>query len=113
MYFKSKKVAELEDVSYEIMSNDESLIGTEGYLTHSEGAVTCKITATAIIPVGGTTPNMLNSLLNKEDVGIGVPIDGGLQKFTGRLTGVSYDSNSKSGKTTGKFTVEGGRPDVT
>lgn len=110
LYFKQKKIGELETVELQVMSGDEQMIGTEGLLGHSEGAITCKLTAGCVIPVGGTTPAMIDALLNKEDVDIGLPIDGGTFKFTGRLTGVTYNSESKSGSTKGKFEISTGKP---
>lgn len=112
LYVNNKKCAELEDVSYEIMSNDEAQIGTEGYLCHSDGATMAKASCNSLVPVGGTTPNMVQHILNKNDVSLGLPIDGGLQKFTGRLVTVSYKSSSKNGKTEGQFSFEGGKPQV-
>jgi hypothetical protein len=113
VFFKSKKIAEIETASYEVNSGDEAQIGTDGYLGHSQGAITTKLDCNVIVPVAGLKTTMMDALLRKLDVNIGAFVDGKLHQFDARCTTARFDSDSRAGKLTGTFTFEGGEPRVT
>jgi hypothetical protein len=113
LYHNQKKIAELEDVEVSVMMNGEEIIATEGWLTVSDGAITSKLTATAIIPTSGTTPDMFMPLLNRDDVQLAVPLFGKILKFDpSRPMSINVSSTTKSGKTSGKFEWVSGKPNV-
>lgn len=109
IYYKNKKVATLENVTYSIKSGNEPLIITEGWDGISEGAVTCDASASCIDPVEGSGMSFIDDLLNKKLVQIGIPIDGKIHQFTACVMGADFSSDAKSGKTTGKFDFSGGK----
>ena len=112
IYFKGKKIAEIETASYEINSGDEAQIGTDGYLGHSKGAITSKFDANVIVPVAGLGVTVTDALLRKEDVNIGFFADGKMHQAECRTTTARFDSDSRAGKLTGTFSFEGGKPET-
>lgn len=112
IFFKGKKIAEIETGSMEINSGDEAQIGTDGYLGHSKGAITSKIDCNVIVPVAGLGVTMTDALLNKRDVVVGMFYDGKLFQAEMRCTTMKGDTDSKAGKLTGTYTFEGGKPEV-
>lgn len=113
VYYKNKKVAEIASGSYDIAPGDEAQIGTDGYLGHSDGAVLTKIDAEVIVPVKGLGVTILADMLAKKYVSVGIFADGKSHQMDMRITHAGYSWDSKSGKATGKFTFEGGAPDLT
>lgn len=110
LYINKKKVGTLEDCTFEIMSNDEQIVATEGWEGATDGSLTCKAEANTFSPIGGADGAVfVNTMLNKQYVTVDVPWEGKIFSFTGRFNTANMASNMKSGKTTGKFTVEGGK----
>lgn len=113
VYFKSKKIAEIESADYSIDSGDEAHHGAEGLLGFSKGQITTKITANVIVPVAGTTTTLESALLNKETVNIGWAAGGKLHQVDMNPMNCSYKSDAKTGSLKGSFEFHGGKPDVT
>lgn len=112
LYFNQRKIAHLENVEFDVASGDEPQIGSDGYLCDSDGATLTTFSATCIVPVSGVDPQILLKLLNKENVKIGLPVDGVTLKLDARVRQARYTSESKNGKTQGVFSGGGGAPKV-
>lgn len=108
-----KKIAEVSDGTYEIMSGDEAQIATEGYIGHSDGATTCKVNPNCIIPVKGMQFAIDDLILNKRYCTIGMPVNGKLHQVDVRCISASYKWDHKSGTAHGTFDFAGGQPDLT
>lgn len=113
IYLDNKKQGTLQTTNVEVMNNGEQLIGTEGHLTVSDGAITCTVEGDMIVTTAGSSTDLLKMLLARADVQVGLPVNGKFAKFTGRLMSIGQTSTSKTGVTTGKFKYIGGQPDFT
>lgn len=113
LYLNGKKIAEVQDGSYDIASGDEAHIGTEGYYGHSDGSTMCKVNANCIVPVKGMQTTLSDVLLNKRYVSMGIPIDGKFHQIDMRLVNGNYKWDFKSGSCNGAFSFEGGAPELT
>ena len=109
----NKKIAELQDFSYQLNSNDEAQVTVEGYLGHSDGQLLTGITAGCIVPVKGLSVDLIGAMLGKKTIPVGVPIEGKYHAIDMRITKADYKGDAKSGKLTGTFDLEGGVPKVT
>lgn len=112
LYYGTKKIAEVSSGTYDVTPGDEAQIGTDGYLGHSDGATITKIDADCIVPVKGLGVTILADMLAKKYVQVGIFADGKSQQLQMRVTHASYSWDSKTGKASGKFSFEGGSPDL-
>lgn len=112
LYVKNRKVAEVNGIAYDLESGDELQFGAEGVLGVSEGIPTVKIEADAVIPVQGMSVDLVTIMLSKQNVGIGIRVDGKLHKVDAHLTACNFSSQSRNGEAKGKFTFIGGAPDL-
>jgi hypothetical protein len=110
IYVGSKKVAELQNGTWDIASGDEAQEGVDAYLGHSEGIIMTSCECDTIVPVAGHSVNFLSLILNKTDVNIGFLADGKMQQAPMRMTDYSVSTTSKNGTTKGKFKFAGGKP---
>lgn len=106
------KIGEAENVTYDIETGDEIQIGADGVLGLSDGTATCTATFNAIIPVKGMGFQIDNVILNKLYVDIKIPLNGQQHVATGRITGVNYSTDAKTGRCTGQFKFTGGSPQL-
>jgi hypothetical protein len=113
LYYKNKKVAEIASGSYDIAPGDEMQVGAEGVLGYSDGCTVTKIEADCIVPVKGLSVTIMSDMLAKKYVSVGIVVDGKSHQMDMRITHANYTWDSKSGKAMGKFSLEGGTPDVT
>ena len=113
VFFKGKKIAEIESAKYNIATNREAQIGAEGYMGHSKGPIITKISANCVIPVSGMTSRITTALLTGESVTIGIAVDGQLHQIDMTATTADFDTDTKSGNLKGSFEFEGGQPEVT
>jgi hypothetical protein len=112
IYVATRKIAEIESGNYEHMSGDEAQIGTEGYMGHSDGADTVRLTFNTATPVVGHDLALKDFIIDKTTAQIAIIVDGNAEMWEGRLTQRSYSFDSKTGVVKGSFTFEGGRPAV-
>lgn len=111
VYFKGRKVATCHQSTFDIASGDETQLGDEGYIGHSDGATMSKVECDTVVPVGGVGVTFIDSLMRKQYVEMGLAlIDGKVAKVTMRIVNASFSSDAKSGALTGKFSFEGGVP---
>jgi hypothetical protein len=109
----TKRVAEMMDVDYEILSNDETVYadvpgGVAGY---TDGAVEVSITASGIMPVRGSTYNFENNIIPHAyiDIGIGI-VNGNDHQTRGRVMRAKFTSNVKTGELKGEFQLRAFAP---
>jgi hypothetical protein len=114
LYIDGSKVAEVEGSDYDLTGGDEAQFGAEGYMGHSEGAITTKVSCNGIIPVAGMKVDIVSIFLKKKDVSISMAsISGKIHKITMRCTNANVKSSHRNGTQNGSFTFEGGEPSVT
>lgn len=113
LYFRKKKVAEIQTGTYDITPGDEEQIGAEGVLGYSDGATVTKIETDCIVPVRGMKSRIIDALLKKQYAQVGVMVDGQFHQIDMRVTHGTYSWDHKTGRAMGKFTFSGGEPDVT
>lgn len=114
MYIDGSKVAEFEGSDYDLVGGDEAQFGAEGYMGHSEGAITSKVTANGLIPVAGMKVDIMSIFLKKKDVSVALAsVSGKIHKITMRCTNANVKSSHRNGTQSGSFTFEGGEPSVT
>lgn len=112
VYFKKKKIAELQSVTHDIESGDELMMGAEGVLGHSDGIATMKLESDCIVPVPGLSVGFLDAIINKQDVDVMIFADGRFQMATGRIVSANYSSNSRNGEARGRFTFTAAAPQL-
>lgn len=112
VYVRNRKVAEMNAVAYDIESGDELQFGAEGVLGVSEGIPTVKLEGDCVIPVAGMKIDIISMLLSKQNVSVGIRVNGAMHKFTGHCTSANFSSSSRNGEARGKFVWIGGAPDV-
>jgi len=113
IYLGSKKIAEVQSSSYDHASNDEQQIATEGVFGFSDGADTTQVQFQVIVPIQGLEVDIAQMVIDKEDISMGMEVDGGIEKLDGRITTRGYRSDNRTGVLTGDFTFIGGKPDRT
>lgn len=113
-FYKGKKAALASGTQYDIESNDEDQFGDEGWIGSSNGAIATKIRVDTIVPVAGTRLSVVQDMLNKRyvDVGLGV-VDGKIHRVQMRIRTVSFTGASQQGTLTGQWEFTGGKPEVT
>lgn len=112
LYYQNKKVAEITSGTYDVAPGDEMQVGAEGIMGYSDGTLVTKIEADCIVPVKGLSVTILSDMLAKKYVSVGLVVDGKSHQLDMRITHASYNWDSKAGTAKGKFTFEGGKPDV-
>lgn len=112
IYFNGKKVAEIREGSYEVDSNDQREITSEGYIGHTDAATTSQVQMTLVVPAAGLSIEALPAMLAKRYVKIGLFTDGKFHSMEGRIVKMSYTWNHDKGemRCTGSF--ESGAPDL-
>lgn len=112
VYVNTRKIAEIESGTYEHNTGDEAQFGTEGYMGHSDGASTTRLTFNTVTPAVGHEVDFRRIVVNKEYAQVAIPVDGGVEMVTMRFMSRAYNFDSRAGTVKGAFTAEGGAPDV-
>jgi hypothetical protein len=114
IYRNGRKVATASGNSYDIASNDEAQIADEGYLGHSDGATTTRLSTDLIVPVRRTAmQQLLEDMMAKKYIDIGLGILGGsVHKVKMRAVTCNHTGAAANGSLTGRFEFEGGVPDI-
>ena len=113
MYIDGTKIAEFEGTTYDLVGADEAQIGDGGYLGHSKGAITSRITATGIVPLAGLNVDMHDLKLKGTEVMIILaPLAGKIHTVRAVCTGVTIRNSHRAGTQQGDFTFEGAPPDI-
>ena len=112
LYVNGQKIGEVSSGTYDINTNDQAQVGTEGYMGHADGATLTSIKASCVIPVVGMQQVFDSTMASRAYVSVGIPANGKFQKFDARITQASYKWDFKNGNAMGDFTFEGGAPDL-
>lgn len=112
IFINSKKVGEAHGVAFSLQPNRQRLYGAEGMLALSRGAVTCGVEVDMIVPVGGTSVDMLALLIQQKDVGVQLPIGGKTYDVDMGFTDGNVNGNTETGVVNGKFTLQGPAPKI-
>ena len=113
LYIDNTKAAQMEGTTYDWTGNDEAQIGDGGYLGHSDGAVTTRVTCNGIMPLAGTNIDFYDIAKKKKVVTVMLTlVNGKIHVIRMRLTSISIRSSHRSGTQTGDFTFEGGEPEI-
>lgn len=110
-YINGRKLAECNSGELDFASGDESQIGDEGYIGHSDGADTSTLSTESIVPVAGMQVRLTDAYARKQYVqASGALIDGKIFKCEMRIVSLNYKSDAKSGSLMQSAKLEGGRP---
>lgn len=107
---QGKKIAEIANSTYTHDANDQNQIGIEGVLGQSDGADETKLEFDTVTSVKGHEALLKQIIAQKLTVTFSVQVDGGYDKFEGRIISRGYTSDSKTGECKGKFSCIGGAP---
>ena len=113
IYLKGKKVAEITDTTFEIMTNSANQYGIDGVLGQSRGIRESKLDFGTVVPIAGMEIDIDTIIANEETVGIGVVVNDKNQIVSGVISGVTYSGDSKTGECKGKYQFIGGAPSLT
>lgn|SRR5690554_5572351 len=114
IYRSGRKVAQASGNSYDVNSNDEAQFADEGYIGHSDGATTTRLSTDMIVPVRRSAMNqLLEDMLAKKyiDIGLGV-LGGSVHKVKMRCITCNLTGQAQNGTLTGRFEFEGGVPEI-
>lgn len=103
LYIKSKKVAEITEVTMTLTRGGEQQTGFEEVLGSSIGIKTVEFSFTTITPVVGTEIDIEGLLLNDEEFSIGFLVGGYTYKAPCLLDTATTKSTSKTGVVTGDY----------
>lgn len=105
--FDNKKIAEVNQTTFEVISGDEPQFGSDGLLGYSDGATTGRCQFRTVTPVKGHEKDLDLAIYEKKTVVLVLPIGGKSHTLEGRMTGMSYETDARAGTLTGSYTVEG------
>lgn len=112
-YLQNKKAATVNKATYEIMPARTPMIGQDGLLAHSKGAVQVKFTVTEVTPISGSSLGDINAkVLAQEDIEVGIIVAGKYHRVTCAATSGQFEGDAATGAATGSVTLEGGVPNV-
>lgn len=111
LFYKGKRVATLQNVTYRIKSNDTQEMTDDG-VHNTDGIVTTEISCDTIVPITGIGVSIVEDAIRHNDVAITIGIvDGKLHEIEdARNTEIEFSGEAASGKMTGKFSWHGGEP---
>jgi len=113
MFVGGKKIGQIEGIDYEYSTGDEAQFGDPGYLGHSDGAGTTKLSASGIMPVAGQDVDFLARMQAKEDFDIALGIvNGKIHNVTMRGESAKVTGSQKAGTLHGSFAFAGGEPTI-
>lgn len=111
VFVNSRKVAELQSAKISWSSGDELAFGDNGVIGVSDGAGSTQLDFKAVIPVPGMSVQLEDALQNKQNVIIQLGLmNGQIWEIEMRTTKAEYDTDTKSGRLDGDFTMIGGEP---
>jgi hypothetical protein len=113
IFLKNKKLGQAHGTNFTIMPNRTKLFGAEGFLALSRGAVTTGVDVDFIMPVSGIDVDVLAQMILQQDVGVQLPIGGKMYVIEMGYTNGNVQSSTENGVVNGKFTLEGGVPQIT
>ena len=113
VFYKNKKVAEMNEGSLEFAAGRTMLFGSEGYLCHSKGAGTSRGSFKVVRPQAGVSISDVQDCLAQNDVDIMIVADGKRYRQTMAVTSVAMSWNTQSGVFEGTISIEGGPMKVT
>jgi hypothetical protein len=99
--------------TYDISTNRQAQIAAQGYVGHSVGTKLTKLEYDEIIPASGIRSDMIKKfLMEDKSVTIGYFAGGDLYTQDMEVTQATITGEALNGTLTGKFTLEGGIPDI-
>ncbi len=113
VYAVNLKLGLAKSNTYDISSNNQAQIAAEGYVGHSIGAKLTKLEFDEIIPASGIRSNLIRGyMMVDKTVTIGYFAGGELYVQDMVVTQATITGEALNGTLTGKFTLEGGQPDI-
>lgn len=113
IYIKGKKLGEAHGTNFTLTPQRTKLYGAEGFLALSRGAVSCGVEVDYIVPVSGTSVDVIAQIILQQDVTVQLPIGGKTYTIQMGYTSGNVQSNTETGVVQGKFSLEGGAPTIT
>ena len=108
-----KKTATVNQQSVQFIGGRTAVMGSEGYLTHSKGAVQTRLTLNEITPMSTSDMHLLEKkFINQENVEIAMYIGPTIKRVEMAIVTLEFGSSTDTGVATGTGTFEGGVPDL-
>lgn len=114
LFYKSKRVATLQNVTYRINSNDTQELA-DGGAYNTDGIVVTEVSCDTICPVSGVGVSIVRDLVEHRDVDLALGIvDGKIHEIQEcRAKSAEFTGEVTNGKLTGKFEWHGPAPKIT
>jgi hypothetical protein len=113
IYINDKKTATVNQQSASFMGGRTPVMGSEGYLAHSKGAIQTKLTLNDIVPISGSDLQALEQkFLNQENVEIAMFIGGTVKRVEMAIVSLEFGSTTETGVASGTGQFEGGVPKI-
>jgi hypothetical protein len=109
LFFMGKKVGQMFQANFKVMSGDEPAFGDGGLQGYTDGAATSSLSCSAIQPATKDLDfDLAGALAAKQDLDVSVPIGPRIYTVTMRTLVAEFDTDQKSGRLDGKFEFGGG-----
>lgn len=114
LFYKGKRVATMQNVTYRIKSNDTQEMADNGAY-NTDGIVTTEVSCDTIVPVKGVGVSFVQDTVQHNDVDLTLGIvDGKIHELEQcRNNEIEFTGEVSSGKLTGRFGWFGGAPKIT
>lgn len=112
VYVNGVKQGRTKNLDMELMTNDESQTGLDGYIGHTVGVRLTKGTLDMVVAEDGKGTDLTDKCLNAEEVSLVYTHGNRLMKISGRITGISASSDAVKGSQEAKYSWEGGGPTI-
>jgi hypothetical protein len=113
IYIDDKKTATCHQQSATFQGGRTAVMGSEGYLTHTKGAIQTRLSLTEITPMSGSDMQALEKkFLNQENVQIAMFIGGTIKRVEMAIVSLEFTSTTDTGVASGTGQFEGGVPAV-
>jgi hypothetical protein len=113
IFYKGKRIATMQNVSYTINTNDTQELADDGPYTTDGRAVT-EVSCNVIVPVRGVGVSVVSDAIAHRDVDLSLGIlDGAIHELKScRARTIKFDGEIASGKLTGTFDWFGPAPTI-
>lgn len=113
IFYKGKRIALMQNITYRINTNDTQEL-TDGGPTNTDGRTVTEVTCDTIVPVAGVGVSIVRDAIDHKDVALTLDIlDGCIHELKDcRARTAEFTGEIASGKLTGRFEWFGPKPTI-
>lgn len=107
-----QKIGRAENVSLKLITNDQSEVSLDGYVGHTFGVRLSQGSIDIVIAEDGKNTDLTDAVIAGTPLNFTFSHGNRLLALEGRLIDADLSSEVKSGTQKGKYTLEGGAPNI-